>query len=508
MDNTEKKVLLLQSKINEIKKGKEQKGIITEMKKIGIEELPYSYSALKKFIDSETMSIHYNKHYKGYVDKLNAALSKRKGGDKDLEQIIKNISSYSKQVRNNAGGAFNHALFWNMLTPTPKKLTGPLLKRINKDYGNFINFKKEFETVAKERFGSGWVWLVIGKNNRLKIVSTANQDNPLMNVVKDGGFPILGLDLWEHAYYLKYRNKRDEYIINFWKVVNWDFVSKMFSMKTETDLIEENFKRIIMKENDGKQKNYIEACTRTEESFFKDLMSKEKIGRKYKIEIKDILKEIPWLEYRPPQNGINDGFYFEGERHRLSWLGGNFRAFCLIAKSVSNALVVGNEPPLDFKGSEENQYKSIVKLVNTLRKYKDRIFATDSPLYMAIIENMEQSKEKGDTVESITFGRLNNEFGGENVEIVSGPGSASDMSGNDGFITLNGERKSIQIKPLWKIEEIDNMFHVYTTGKLEMYTQDWMVFSNKSRTVIFSSNGMSLGQGYYIFDQEPLYTLP
>jgi Fe-Mn family superoxide dismutase len=233
MKKLEEKVQQLETQILENHVNKEKEQLLTEMKKIGIEKLPYSYSALKPFIDPETMDFHYNKHYKGYVDKLNDALSKKKNGDVELEQIIKNISRYDKSIRNNAGGAFNHALFWNMLTPNPKKLEGELYKKIVKQFGSFTAFKKKFEAVAKDRFGSGWVWLVLTAKNTLKIMSTPNQDNPLMNVIEGGGFPLLGLDLWEHAYYLKYRNKRDEYIVNFWKVVNWDFVTKMYEMKTQ-----------------------------------------------------------------------------------------------------------------------------------------------------------------------------------------------------------------------------------------------------------------------------------
>jgi Fe-Mn family superoxide dismutase len=221
MKKIEKQIQQLETQILENHVNKEKELLITEMKKIGIEKLPYSYSALKIFIDPETMDFHYNKHYKGYVDKLNDALSKKKYGDLDLEKIIKTISRFDKTIRNNAGGAFNHSLFWNMLSPKPTKLKGELHKKIIKQFGGFPQFKKEFEKIAKERFGSGWVWLVLTSKNTLKIMSTPNQDNPLMNVIEGGGFPILGLDLWEHAYYLKYRNKRDEYIINFWKVVNW-----------------------------------------------------------------------------------------------------------------------------------------------------------------------------------------------------------------------------------------------------------------------------------------------
>lgn len=204
---------------------------ITEMKKIGIEKLPYAYSALNRFVDSETMDVHYNKHYKGYVKKLNDALAKKSYGDVDLEDIIRSIGKYDEKIRNNAGGAFNHALFWKMLSPKKQKSSGEIYDKIIKQYGNIKKLKDEFNEIAKDRFGSGWVWLVLTKNNRLKIMSTPNQDNPLMNIVKDGGYPLLGLDVWEHAYYLRYKNKRDEYIKNFWDCVNWEFVNKLYLLK-------------------------------------------------------------------------------------------------------------------------------------------------------------------------------------------------------------------------------------------------------------------------------------
>ena len=230
------KISLLESRIIDEQKEEIKSFILSEMKKIGIEKLPYAYSAFRSFIDPETMSIHYNKHYKGYVKKLNKALAKRKGGDVDLENIIKTIDRYSKDVRNNAGGAFNHTLFWNMLSPNKTEMTMELKKKIVDEFTSFAKFKEKFEEVARKRFGSGWVWLVLTPNKKLKIMSTPNQDNPLMNVIDGGGFPLLGLDLWEHAYYLKYQNKRDDYISNFWNVVNWEFVSKMYDMKTNTDI--------------------------------------------------------------------------------------------------------------------------------------------------------------------------------------------------------------------------------------------------------------------------------
>jgi len=236
----EKKLRILNESIDLNEKNEIEKNLIVEMKKIGIEKLPYSYSSLSRFIDSKTMNVHYNKHYKGYVDKLNKSLKDKKG-DLELEEIIKTISKYDNKVRNNAGGAFNHALFWKMLSPKKQIPKGEIYEKIKKDFGNIKNLKDEFNQAAKDRFGSGWAWLYLSKDGKLKIMSTPNQDNPLMNVVKKGGFPLLGLDVWEHAYYLKYQNKRDEYINNFWNVVNWEFVNDLYLSKIKKENIKENF---------------------------------------------------------------------------------------------------------------------------------------------------------------------------------------------------------------------------------------------------------------------------
>ncbi len=240
-----KKINLLKENILITEKENIKKEFLLEMKKIGIEKLPYSYSALKQFVDPETMNIHYNKHYKGYVKKLNDALSKKNYKDVDLEDIIKSISKYDTKVRNNAGGAFNHALFWKMLSPKKQIPKGEIFEKITKQYGNIKKMKDEFNEVAKERFGSGWVWLVLTKTNRLKIMSTPNQDNPLMNIIKDGGYPLLGLDLWEHAYYLRYRNKRDEYIKKFWNHINWEFVNELYVGKSKKKL-NETYLRVLL----------------------------------------------------------------------------------------------------------------------------------------------------------------------------------------------------------------------------------------------------------------------
>jgi len=232
MDLLNESIILTEKKVIE-------KNLINEMKKIGIEKLPYSYSSLSRFIDSETMNVHYNKHYKGYVKKLNDALSEKNYKNLDLEQIVTKISRYNDKIRNNAGGAFNHALFWKMLSPKKQLPKGEILKKINSQFGSLKLMKEKFKEEALNRFGSGWVWLISIHNGSLKIMSTPNQDNPIMDIVKKGGYPILGLDLWEHAYYLKYKNKREDYINNFWNHVNWEFVNQLYIKKKNKEIINE-----------------------------------------------------------------------------------------------------------------------------------------------------------------------------------------------------------------------------------------------------------------------------
>lgn len=232
--NLYRKINLIESQLGSPSLLKEN--IISEIKKVSIEKLPYDFDSLETFIDSETMKTHYNKHYKGYVEKLNVELEKIKGKDLDLEQIIISISKFNNKVRNNGGGAFNHALFWKMLSPKKQTLDDPIKSKIEKTFGSVEKFKEKFEQASKDRFGSGWVWLILTDTNRLKIVTTANQDNPLMNTEKERGYPLLGLDVWEHAYYLKYKNQRDKYVSNFWKVVNWGFVNDQYT--TQLDIRE------------------------------------------------------------------------------------------------------------------------------------------------------------------------------------------------------------------------------------------------------------------------------
>jgi len=193
--------------------------------------LPYSYNALEPFIDEQTMMIHHTKHHQAYIDKLNKAIEQNNNSF-DLETIFKSISKTDINIRNNGGGHYNHSLFWQLMKSNPtsaeNKPIGKLADDINKTFISFEQFKKEFSEKALKIFGSGWCWLIKQQDGNLKITSTANQDNPLMDTAQDKGIPILALDIWEHAYYLKYQNKRTDYIANWWHVVNWNKAEELF----------------------------------------------------------------------------------------------------------------------------------------------------------------------------------------------------------------------------------------------------------------------------------------
>lgn len=197
-------------------------------------DLPYDYKALEPHIDARTMEIHHTKHHNAYITKVNAALEGTEFADKPVEELIANLSALpaDKQtaVRNNGGGHANHSLFWTILSPNGGEPEGALLEAINSAFGSVDAFKEEFANAAATRFGSGWAWLV-KDGGALKVCSTANQDSPLMGEAIAGcsGTPILGLDVWEHAYYLHYQNKRPDYITAFWNVVNWKEVERRFN---------------------------------------------------------------------------------------------------------------------------------------------------------------------------------------------------------------------------------------------------------------------------------------
>lgn len=196
-------------------------------------KLPYAYDALEPYIDTETMTIHHDKHHATYVVNVNAALEKHPEIGEDLEALLADVDSIPADIRqaviNNGGGHLNHALFWELLSPEKQEPTAQVLAAIEEAFGSFDEFKAVFTQAATTRFGSGWAWLVVNENGKLEVLSTANQDTP----ISQGKAPILALDVWEHAYYLKYRNVRPDYIKAFFDVINWEKVAELYSKATK-----------------------------------------------------------------------------------------------------------------------------------------------------------------------------------------------------------------------------------------------------------------------------------
>ncbi len=192
--------------------------------------LPYATDALEPHIDKLTMEIHHGKHHQAYVTNLNKALEGKPEADAKIEDIIKSISKYPAAVRNNGGGHYNHSLFWTILSPNGGgEPTGPLADAIKSTFGSFADFKTKVSEAGATRFGSGWAWLIVGADKKLAVTSTPNQDNPLMDIAEVKGTPILGIDVWEHAYYLKYQNRRPDYLAAIWNSINWAKVSELYA---------------------------------------------------------------------------------------------------------------------------------------------------------------------------------------------------------------------------------------------------------------------------------------
>jgi superoxide dismutase, Fe-Mn family len=201
----------------------------TQVNLLTFPELPYAFDALEPHIDAMTMEIHFTRHHRAYFDNLMAAVKDTEMAGMNFDELLANISKYPVAVRNNGGGHFNHSLFWKVMSPKGGgRPSGELAQAIESSFGSFENMQEKFNTAAKTRFGSGWAWLCAARDKKLSICSTANQDNPLMDVTECKSTPILGLDVWEHAYYLKYQNKRPDYVAAFWNVINWDEVANNF----------------------------------------------------------------------------------------------------------------------------------------------------------------------------------------------------------------------------------------------------------------------------------------
>lgn len=195
-----------------------------------LKALPYANNALEPHIDATTMEIHHDRHHAAYVNNLNGAIKDSEWDGKSIEDIMANISKLSPAIRNNGGGHYNHDLFWSILGPNAGgEPTGDLADAINKTFGSFDELKKQVSVAGATRFGSGWAWLIVKSDGGLAVCSTPNQDNPMMDIAEVKGTPILGIDVWEHAYYLKYQNKRPDYLAAIWNVINWNAVADRFA---------------------------------------------------------------------------------------------------------------------------------------------------------------------------------------------------------------------------------------------------------------------------------------
>jgi len=193
-------------------------------------KLPYAFNALEPNIDARTMEIHHGKHHQAYITNLNAAIAGTDAEKLSIEDICKNISKYPMPVRNNGGGHYNHSLFWTVMKQNGGgNPTGAIAAAIDSAFGSFDEFKTKFNTAGATRFGSGWAWLIVGADKKLAVTSTPNQDNPLMDIAEVKGTPVLGCDVWEHAYYLNYQNRRPDYMSAWWNVINWDEVNRRFA---------------------------------------------------------------------------------------------------------------------------------------------------------------------------------------------------------------------------------------------------------------------------------------
>jgi len=507
MQHLQESIQKVEKEILQEKKKEEVKGLLSEMKKIGIEKLPYSYSALKRFIDPETMNVHYNKHYKGYVNKLNKLIQKRKGDD-DLEKIIRNISRFPKSVRNNAGGAFNHALFWNMLSPEEIEIGPEMKSRIIKDFTSIDKFKKEFSKIATERFGSGWVWVVLTKKGTLKIMSTPNQDNPLMNVIEDGGFPLLGLDVWEHAYYLKYKNRRDEYIKNFWTVVNWKFVEDMYKMKTESNLIQEQSLKHLINESKSS------FCTSGEKEFYRMLIQNKAIKNIYSNGIRKILKDTFESNWKPATKDEMSGIYEleifpsdEKGRSIINKLDTNFSVLCFFVKDMNRVLKSQDIEELNFFTTPANQEKEIKRMLNYIEKYSNRIFDPKSAIFKNIFDVLTKKHQIGEDREDYAKKIISVNLPESVVNKVGRLGSKEDAFKKiDLEITIGGNTKKAQVKGFMELIPSEGKVVVTGAGDTVKYPNiDWMVFVNlqRKKVVIFENTG-NVVMGNYVFDENAM----
>jgi hypothetical protein len=333
-------------------------------------------------------------------------------------------------------------------------------------------------------------------------MSTPNQDNPLMNVIEGGGFPLLGLDLWEHAYYLKYRNKRDEYIVNFWKVVNWDFVTKMYEMKTQKKLTESvELGKLITESADAK------FCDAKEILFFKDLINNSKIKRRYQDGVTDVLKTVFhdfWVEGTTKEMSGFYGVESKEGRSILNNLNTNFNAFCLLVKAVNRQIenIGRTDKIFDFSYKENRTLKEVERFLNALNHFKKQIFTKNNEDFINIIKVLKKLWDRGQKSEDNVQKKLENYFEGEaKVEKIGGHGQKRDaFKGVDMVIEKDGKTHTAQVKPYSTASIDGDKVSLSDTGNVKPYNVDWLIFIQpKTNKILIFDNHPLQNENQYIF---------
>ena len=491
LKKTNKKIKILEEKILRSKK-----------KKFTPKKLQYSFSSLKKFVSKEIMELHYNVHYKGYVEKLNNELMSLKSHPNSIEKIVRGVSKYNQNIKNNVGGVYNHQIFWNMMTPKPSRISGEVLELIKKDFGSFQEFKKQFKEKSLSLFGSGWVWLVIGKNDKLSIITTPNQVNPLMNTNNKIMYPLLGLDLWEHAFYLEYKADKNKYIDNFWKVVNWNYVN--IRLQFHRSGLQYNINEQLIKE--GKSTR----CNSRQIGIYRDLFNKNpNVKDIYKNKINDLLREtFPTYWYEKGEFFRNSPFgiynYEKDGRSILNKINTNYTIFCTLVEDMNLYLNYKKIPKINFLNkSNQEQIRELHRFLHYLDMMKYRIFNTESDTFKNIFELIKRLDQKGDKREEQSVKELKKFFKTDKVNKIGGLGNTDDMiKGIDATVEIGGEVKTIQIKPFRDFEEIEGKVKVIGTGNVKKYNVDYLVFQNNNKGIkIFDNSDTEIIDGVYVFDK-------
>jgi hypothetical protein len=337
-------------------------------------------------------------------------------------------------------------------------------------------------------------------------MTTPNQDNPLMNIIKNGGQPLLGLDLWEHAYYLKYKNKRDEYIKNFWKVVNWDYVESELQKLTKKNINEStSVKEFILE-------SVSEPCSKQELSQSRNLFNNNTEALlMYSDAIMSILAEIypnkyyGDNEYRPKTSkGIYD--LEKPGRSIINYLNTNFSTFCILMRDMNKVLERHNVPQISFVGkNHDEQVLEMDRMLSILNELKFRIFSNESKTFQSMMNKIGMTSQRGSNTEDIVTKKLKEKFGDENVEKVGELGSKEDMMGIDAKVNLDGKKLTVQIKPFNKLIEEDGMYKIVGSANVKRYKTDWMIFlRNNSEAVVFDNKRVVIKNGEYYFPLDSL----